>query len=741
MTAGGGRAADLDALRVRPRGSEVRRFGTGFVAEHPQVGGGPSPALRVIAVGSTAAVGVLAALVISGIIAYAAGASPYRADAIGRAMPSAIVLGILFLLLLWISVRPVRGRSRLRRHWALAHFADANELIYEPGAATGYVPGWGRRPGEVTVLGAVRSRAGVRPSRAWADLELRDRVSSAYTSVQRVGMIGIGLSRPAPDLVLRPRDETTASLPEPRLVARNAVIGDGDHAAVLFCAPDDADAAREFLTPSLRRLIAEGWQIETSGTAILLIRRAAVVTIDPAEWSRLLETADAAVEALAPSFRDDGNGPAASAAQIIVTGDRSTRRTPSPDQREGAGGVSPRANSHPGSRPAGGAAASPMAVTGAGGAVPAAPVDGGRTLNLDALHARPHPGEVRAFWAELQKEVPRVRDPENRGRRRLALFLTTCSSLLVLGLGAGVIDELRMTGWSAPDQLFGRAMLLLGSAGVLVFSAWLLVRTNQRRTSPRTHWTLSHFADDNAMEYIPGPRSGILRAWRDRAGHTAARIMRMQTPTGRVVEWADYEVRRFSSGFTYGHFGGWIAIRLGRPLPHIVLRATDRGTRRFSMGYVPDAAQRLSLEGDFDEHFELYCPAGYEQDALYLFTPDVMSRAIDGAGGWDIEIVDDTLLLVSPRDVVTTDAERWIEVTRTADAFAAKIDRWERWRDDRVESTDVGLTDGLGIDAGDADVAPAGRRLRTSWTFFAWLSLIALGAFLIGGLVLGKLLS
>jgi len=741
VTAGRGRATALDALRVQPRGSEVRRFWAGFVAEHPQVGGGASSALRVVVVGSTAVVGVLAALVVSGIIAYAVGSSPYRAVAIARAMPSAIVLGILFLVLLWISVRLVRGRGRPRLHWALAHLADAHGLTYEPGAMTGYVPGWGREPGEVTVRAAVRTRAGVRPSREWADLELRTRMNSAYTLVERVGVLGIGLSRPAPDLVLRPADETIASLHEPWLLPRAAMPVEGDPGAVLFCAPDDADAAREFLTPGLRHLVEEGWQIETSGTAILLIRRAPVVTTDPAEWSRLLHTTDVVVAALAPSFRDDGSGAAASAAHIIVTGDRPPRRGSSPDQREVADGVSPRVDAAGGPRPVEGAAASPMAVAGAPGALPAAPVHGGRTLNLAALHAKPHPGEIRAFWAKLKKDVPRVRDPENRGRRRLALFLTVVGSVAVLLLGAGIVDELRTTGWTAPDQLWGRGMSLLIMGSVLVFSAWLLVRTNQRRTAPRTHWMLTHFADDNAMEYIPGPRSGILRAWRDRAGHTAARIMRTQTPTGRTVEWADYEVRRFSSGFTYGHFGGWIAIRLGRPLPHIVLRATDRGTRRFSMGYAPDAAQRLSLEGDFDEHFELYCPAGYEQDALYLFTPDVMSRAVEDAGGWDIEIVDDTLLLVSPRDVVTTDPERWIEVTRTADAFAAKIDQWERWRDDRVESTDAGLTDGLGIDADDAEVAPAGRRLRTSWTFFAWLTLIALAVFLIGNLVLGHLLT
>lgn len=37
----------------------------------------------------------------------------------------------------------------------------------------------------------------------------------------------------------------------------------------------------------------------------------------------------------------------------------------------------------------------------------------------------------------------------------------------------------------------------------------------------------------------------------------------------------------------------------------------------------------LSLEGDFDRYFTLYCPGDYERDALYVFTPDLLALLID----------------------------------------------------------------------------------------------------------------
>ena len=46
-----------------------------------------------------------------------------------------------------------------------------------------------------------------------------------------------------------------------------------------------------------------------------------------------------------------------------------------------------------------------------------------------------------------------------------------------------------------------------------------------------------------------------------------------------------------------------------------------------------------TLEGDFDRHFTLYAPDGYGRDALYLLTPDLMSRLIDSARAFDVSLL------------------------------------------------------------------------------------------------------
>src|SRR5690606_23471582 len=109
-----------------------------------------------------------------------------------------------------------------------------------------------------------------------------------------------------------------------------------------------------------------------------------------------------------------------------------------------------------------------------------------------------------------------------------------------------------------------------------------------------------------------------------------------------------YTVKQGKSSVT--HTWGYVAVKLDVPLPNIVLDAVGNNTlfgsnlpARF------DRDQRLSLEGDFDQYFQLYCPEGYERDALYLFTPDIMARFIDNAAQLDAEIVDDWLFLYSKR--------------------------------------------------------------------------------------------
>lgn len=89
----------------------------------------------------------------------------------------------------------------------------------------------------------------------------------------------------------------------------------------------------------------------------------------------------------------------------------------------------------------------------------------------------------------------------------------------------------------------------------------------------------------------------------------------------------------------------FLSMRLPRALPHLMIDSRRNGSLR---AFLP-GAQRLSLEGDFDRHFTVYAPGGYERDALELLTPDVMVCLIDHGRRWDIEVVEDRLIVASSR--------------------------------------------------------------------------------------------
>lgn len=97
-----------------------------------------------------------------------------------------------------------------------------------------------------------------------------------------------------------------------------------------------------------------------------------------------------------------------------------------------------------------------------------------------------------------------------------------------------------------------------------------------------------------------------------------------------------------------GTRGAMLAVlRLPRPVPNIVLVSTSGGVLR-KAGIAFDETQRLGLEGHFDRTFTLYCPAHYQTDALYVFTPDVMARFLDTLGGCDVEFVDNRVVIYAP---------------------------------------------------------------------------------------------
>ncbi|MCR2800490.1 hypothetical protein QNO21_15275 [Microbacterium sp. zg-Y818] len=260
---------------------------------------------------------------------------------------------------------------------------------------------------------------------------------------------------------------------------------------------------------------------------------------------------------------------------------------------------------------------------------------------------------------------------------------------------------------------------------------------SQGRVSTR-RYRLDRFARANGMRYVPEKGNPSFPGMIFGSGSYRRSFDVVQGKGPRRVEFANYVYTTGSGKHRRTHRWGYVAVKLDIPLPHIVLDATGNNSLFGSnLPTLYKKEQRLSLEGDFDRHFALYCPEGYERDALYLFTPDVMARFIDNAAELDVEIVDDWLLMYTKRNASTTDPATWEWLFGAVAAVLDKLDQWERWRDERLlqaASGDSRAAHGRargGTPAGSLPfaapagllrpppgVAPQGRRLTTR---FPWL--------------------
>ncbi|WP_447949093.1 hypothetical protein [Microbacterium aurum] len=228
-------------------------------------------------------------------------------------------------------------------------------------------------------------------------------------------------------------------------------------------------------------------------------------------------------------------------------------------------------------------------------------------------------------------------------------------------------------------------VLIVGGIG---FAIWRMARGS----GAERWYRLDRFARANGMSWHPvadnPPLPGMV------FGHGSSRratdVVRGDRP--RFVEFGNYQYTTGSGKNRTTLHWGYVAVKLSTPLPHIVLDATSNNALFGSN--LPawfDRAQRLSLEGDFDKYFALYCPQGYEADALYLFTPDIMARFIDHAAALDVEIVDDWMFLYAKRQFSTLDPATWSWLFSVVGAFLDKFAQWERWRDDRLAASTAAL--------------------------------------------------
>ncbi|MCU1579302.1 MAG: hypothetical protein JWP19_1506 [Rhodoglobus sp.] len=171
----------------------------------------------------------------------------------------------------------------------------------------------------------------------------------------------------------------------------------------------------------------------------------------------------------------------------------------------------------------------------------------------------------------------------------------------------------------------------------------------------------------------------------------------LSSTTGGELRIGTFE--RFSAPNDEGYVQDWgfLGMRLARSLPNILLLARGEGSG-FGGGdaaSAPVGSQRLRLEGDFDDAFALYCPKGYETDALYLLTPDLMALLIDDAGGLSVQLLDDAIVFYSPRAIDFRDAALIERLFRIVDEVGAKALRGSaRYRDDRAAEAGTVAADG-----------------------------------------------
>ncbi len=215
---------------------------------------------------------------------------------------------------------------------------------------------------------------------------------------------------------------------------------------------------------------------------------------------------------------------------------------------------------------------------------------------------------------------------------------------------------------------------------------------------------LHKFAEANRLSFqsnlLGSPHAGAI--FEEGYGHRINQVITL--PGG--IEIANYQ---YETGSGKSHrYHPWVYVRIALPrhLPHMILDANSNNFfgKFTNLPVGLSGSEVLSLEGDFDRYFKLYAPEQYRTDALYIFTPDVMSAMIDRAKNFDVEIIDNSLLLYSggsSQKMKLTGPGQLQGLIEVVTALKAQVDKQAiRYADQRIDNRAVDR------------VAEPGRRLK-----------------------------
>jgi hypothetical protein len=257
---------------------------------------------------------------------------------------------------------------------------------------------------------------------------------------------------------------------------------------------------------------------------------------------------------------------------------------------------------------------------------------------------------------------------------------------------------------SAGDNFFESfAIVPAGTLLVLIVVAVVMVRALAANVTWELWFTLDTFARANGFAFSPASGAPHYTGAIFGLGARRQRLNNLVSVAGRAIDMGNYRYVTKSGKNSTTHNWGYLALELDRKLPHMVLdsRANNGIFGGTNLPTFFAKNQALSLEGDFDKYFTLYCPKHYERDALYVFTPDLMALMIDEAAPFDVEIVDNWMFVYSPKPFASRDPHVYQRLFRIIDTVGAKtLSQTDRYADDRLGDPALNL------------VAPSGQRLK-----------------------------
>jgi hypothetical protein len=295
----------------------------------------------------------------------------------------------------------------------------------------------------------------------------------------------------------------------------------------------------------------------------------------------------------------------------------------------------------------------------------------------------------------------------------ILLFLGGMALVLGVTFVAGLARS-----FSSSGTPIGLIFPLLFAAGLAVVAVFV-VRGLLQGGNWETWLRLDTFAKANGMVFSPRDANPQYPGAIFNIGDSRVALNHLTSASDRFLDIGNYRYSTGSGKSRSTHNWGFMALHLDRRLPNMVLDSKANnglfGTTNLPAYF--DRKQILSLEGDFDKYFTLYCPRQYERDALYVFTPDLMALLIDNAAPFDVEIVDDWMFVYSSRPFPSTAPGVYQRLFQIVDTVGAKtLSQTDRYVDEKVGSFEANF------------VAPQGQRLKRGWSVGA---VIAIAIFLL----------